>query len=126
MRRWGIAITLSLLLGCESPLGLPAQAVPYEPDRAQFIVWWRQVEACSGLRGDYDSVAFYIVPHSYVIPWGDVSAGGLYFIDGNRIVLAGSQATSAQNVRHEMLHALLKLPGHPAAYFRGVCDSLVD
>lgn len=126
MRRLMLLTCSALALGCDSPFAMPDGAVPFVPDRSQYVVWWREVEACSGLRGDYDNVAFYIVPGAYSIEIGDSGALGLWLENGNRIVLPEREALNAGNVRHEMLHSLLKLPGHPAAYFNGVCDALVD
>jgi hypothetical protein len=127
MRRWVAGVVGAVLLACEPLLAVPNGAVPFAPDRQQFIAWWREVEVCSGLRGDFDSVSFYLMPGAQSFTWGGDIVTGLWLEAGNRIVLAEAHANRAGNVRHEMLHALLKVPGHPREYFfQGVCDALVD
>jgi hypothetical protein len=54
------------------------------------------------------------------IPWDGQTALGAW--EGNRIYIAESMLDVPLVVRHEMLHAQLGQPGHPAVF--GTCDSL--
>lgn len=51
---------------------------------------------------------------------------GYWTSAGNRIVLEGDLAANGGVVRHEMLHVLIREPGHPARQFLGTCAGVVD
>jgi hypothetical protein len=126
MRRWALCAITMVLVGCEPPLVPPEGAVPLAPDRAQYLIWWRQVEACSGLRGNFDDVDFFFVPGVSAMVWGNQVVNGVWLEHGNRIILAEGHVDDEDTVRHEMLHSLLFLPGHPAEYFQARCRTLVN
>jgi len=117
-----------LLAGCHNPLA-PWQeidlskAVKIDPS-AQYISWWDELEACSGLSGDVHAVAFYVVPNDTIIQVGNESYWGYWIKSGNKIVLAEKWAASEKLVKHEEMHALLQSPLHPQAYFNGPCGDL--
>jgi hypothetical protein len=90
----------------------------------QFIAWWSELEACSGLSGDVHAVAFYVIPNDSTIQVGSESYWGYWIKNGNRIVLAGAHADSEKLVKHEEMHALLQSASHPPAYFNGPCGDL--
>lgn len=125
----GIALwaLMAGLLSCDLPTApLPDGAVPFAPNPQLTAIWWRQVEECSGRRGDLARIRFYIVPQAQSFEWESVDAIGLWMERGNRIVLASEFAFRDRNVRHEMLHALIRLPGHPREFFKVRCGALVD
>jgi hypothetical protein len=126
-RRWAILVAIGVG-ACTTPTAppLPVGAVAYAPDPNLVAIWWSQVEGCSGLRGDVNAIRWYIVPDAGTFEWDHSEAIGLYQEHGNRIVLASAYAFRDRNVRHEMLHALIKLPGHPPEYFKVKCAGLVD
>jgi hypothetical protein len=128
VRRMLVAALIgSVLTSCEVPTApLPEGAVPYAPYPPQMSFWWQQVEECSGLRGDLSQVRFYIVPNASTFQWQGQEVIGLWIQRGNRIVLASEYAFRANNVRHEMLHALTRIAGHPTEYFVDRCGGLVD
>jgi hypothetical protein len=117
-----------LFVGCHDSLA-PWQeidlskAVKIEPS-TQYIGWWNELEACSGLSGDVHSVAFYVEPNASTIQVGSENYWGYWIKSGNRIVLAGTWATNEKLVKHEEMHALLQSPLHPPAYFNGPCGDL--
>ena len=117
-----------LLAGCHDPLA-PWQeidlskAVKIEPS-TQYIGWWNELEACSGLSGDVHAVAFYVVPNDSIIKVGSESYWGYWIKSGNKIVFAEKWAASEKLVKHEEMHALLQSPLHPQAYFNGPCGDL--
>jgi hypothetical protein len=95
-------------------------------DPSQLRVLWQQVEACSGLAGDFDAVTFY---SARTITRNGKPMGGAWLADGNRIVLAQgifSLENERTLIRHEEMHALVRAPGHPAHFFREVCGDLMD
>ncbi len=122
-----IGILCAFALGCRifpwPPL--PRDAVRFAPPPV-YARWWTMTEACSGITRPLASVEFYRV-HGAKTIWvpfkGD--AGGYYAPSHNRIVLAGEYADDGATVRHEMLHALLQMPGHPRAQFLGRCGGVV-
>jgi hypothetical protein len=118
----------ALLVGCRQPeapweeIDL-SKAVKVEPS-AQYIGWWNELEACSGLSGDVRAVAFYVLPNDSTIQVGSESYWGYWIKEGNKIVLAGTWTNSEKLVKHEEMHALLQSALHPPAYFNGPCGDL--
>ena len=111
------------LLACQSPTAFtPPGAVPFDPP-AIYRTWWAEVEACSGLRGDFDAVRWYRVdpPNEVRLPTGR-PVRGFWASNGNRIFIRAADLDLPYVPRHEMLHALLRRPGHPAEYFVTRCD----
>jgi hypothetical protein len=83
-------------------------------------------EACSRLSGSLADVSWYVVPGA-----AEISASGdqvsAYYTAGNHtIVLAGESLYDGGTVRHEMLHALRRRPGHPRSDFLENCGGIVD
>lgn len=120
------ALILFLVEGCD-PTGslLPPRAEPFIPPRV-YEQWWQLTEQCSGLTGDFAAVSWYRVPGVADIPLGDGTlAAGEWDERANRIVLAGDEELAGDLVRHEMLHALLRAPGHPRAAFISRCRGTV-
>lgn len=105
---------------------LPKGAIAMTPP-PQYDLWWRLTERCSGLSGALGAIAWYTVPDvdslidSPLREW----VRGEYIPAEHRIILAGHSRADAFVVRHEMLHALLNRPGHPAEYFQDRCYGVV-
>lgn len=105
---------------------LPAGAVRYEPPGV-YATWWQVVEECSATTGDLSAVTWYQVPNTLSIPVESIgNVGGYWSQTNNEIVLAGASMLDGGIVRHEMLHALLREPGHPRAEFLGACGGTVE
>jgi hypothetical protein len=105
---------------------LPTGALAFSAPAA-YRTWWSLVESCSGLTGDFNAVQWYQVPGTttFVVP-GSGPANGVWYSNGNIVVLAGDSAQSGQTVRHEMLHSLIgPVSGHPAQYFYTKCGGVV-
>ena len=83
-------------------------------------------ESCSGVQGSLDAVSFYEVPGVADFDNHGKRVLGYWSDAGNRIVLAGNAALDGGNVRHEMLHALIRVGGHPRDQFLEKCAGLVD
>lgn len=136
-RRWplrvnwaGPRIALALMVVCSISAcdlitaPLPPNAMRFAPP-AVYARWWAMTEECSGRSGDLGAVDWYRVPGSQFIHGGQ-PVGGYWTSYSNRIVLAEEGIEEGDIVRHEMLHALLRVGGHPRSQFLGSCASLVD
>ena len=136
MRRTGglpRVATLSFMLGCacaatvavactDLTYPLPDGAIQWTPP-ARFALWWRMTESCSGRQGDLRAVRWYVVPNATSIDVDGQQVHGETI--GNRIVLADSHRLDGPLVRHEMLHALLGVGGHPRDAFLVACNDVV-
>lgn len=116
--------TLGLINCSATTAPLPRNAAQFAPP-AVYTRWWAMTEACSGLSGSMSGVRWYHVP-GYLLTVNNQEASGYWSSDGNRIVLVDETMDEGDGVRHEMLHALLRVGGHPRAQFLGACASLVD
>ena len=117
-----------LTLGCQglTDPALPADTVRFVPPPV-YAQWWATTEACSGITRSFDAVQFYKVLNASTIPdntYGEVAA--YWSPVSNRIVLADFYEMQGKLVRHEMLHALLRVSGHPPEYFQGRCADVVQ
>lgn len=82
-------------------------------------------EACSGLHGSFSSIDWYVVPGTTTLPGTHGEYQGEWFVQGNRISLASAEQFDGSLVRHEMLHALLGVDGHPRSEFLDRCAGTV-
>jgi len=118
---------LGLLAGCELPTEesfLPTAAIEITPPQ-DYLSWWNQTRQCSGLDGTFSQLHWYVVPGVSTIANDHDEVAGFWLAGRRAIVLAGWYQLSPLVVRHEMLHALLRVPGHPAEYFRVRCAGVV-
>jgi len=113
-----------LVGGCtyEPTPALPDGAVSFEAPTA-YVTWWDRTSECSGISGDMARVEWYVVPDVATFPTEQGEKVGIRVRTGDRIqiVLAGQYQLHEMVVRHEMLHALLREPGHPDEYFTERC-----
>ena len=103
---------------------LPAGAVPWTAP-ARFALWWRMTESCSGRSGDLGYVRWYIVPDADSIEVDGQRYDGFWLGAPDRIVLVDAKRLDGPLVRHEMLHALLGVSGHPRDPFLASCEGIV-
>lgn len=123
--RW-ICLFAVGIVACESPTApLPVGAEPFEAP-AVYARWWEITKECSGLSGDLSSIRWYVVPGVMDIAYKDGSrVAGWYDSRSHRIVVAGEQQLFGDVIRHEMLHALLRVRGHPRGMFIQRCGGVV-
>ena len=121
-----LVLLVPLLSACElATAPFPDGAVAFDAP-AVYAQWWSLTEQCSGLTGDFSQVRWYVVPGTTELPYaGESSVGGIWYPQGNRIVLADGQQLAGDLVRHEMLHALLMTGGHPRSAFVDHCEGTV-
>jgi len=127
MRRVAGAILLPwLLTACgsatEPTSDLPAGAVAISVSQS-YSEWFAKTEACSGIQGTISSIQFFVVPGVTTFSTTDGDKQGLWIKQGkeSRIVIAGALQEHEMVVRHEMLHALIGVAGHPVGLFDGQC-----
>jgi hypothetical protein len=79
---------------------------------------WTRAEACSGRRGNFDRIRWWVVPgvETFEYSPGQPYADGLWGSAGD-ITLAGAVLSHPMVVRHEMLHALGFGVDHPRSPF---------
>lgn len=117
-------LTAMQLAACVDPTGpLPSGAEAFEPPRA-YARWWALTEACSGTSASYRAVTWYRAPGASILHQGRELAG-FWRANGNAIVLADEHVYDGPTVRHEMLHAILRRPGHPREQFLEACSALL-
>jgi hypothetical protein len=84
------------------------------------------VKSCSGLTGSFDDIRWYSTTSLLRDPNdNDETVAGYWSLAGNRIVLYANDTIAGAVVRHEMLHALLRVPGHPRSAFLQACGGVV-
>jgi len=121
---------LFVLLGtasaCDAPtvFEFPRNAIPWSPP-VQYDFWWALTEACAGRQGNLRDVQWYLWPEPGAIPFDGKLYDGYWWPRDNRIMLASGATDDGQVVRHEMLHQLLQLDGHPPEYFDQRCEGIV-
>jgi hypothetical protein len=113
---------------CDAPttplVAFPERAVPWSAP-AQYPVWWSLTEACAGRQGNMNDVQWYLWQDGPILLEGKWYEG-YWWQDGSRILLSAEFTSDGQVVRHEMLHQLLQLEGHPTQYFDERCEGVVS
>lgn len=125
-----------LLMGCAKSLHPGLSSAPYSPTAPEhahynprpivYETWWAEVEKCSHLTGDLDSAVFFLVPEDTQIGFtyrGDILLG--LWIWPHYIYIDEYYEYNAAVVRHEMLHNLLQIGGHPEKYYCEMCKDYV-
>lgn len=115
-----LAVICCLLTACMGPFDPFAGAEPFSPPTV-YREWWAQVEACSGTTGNFSAVRWYTrdaFDRPSKVATSDYAT--------QSVVLLPSIIEDGMAVRHEMLHLLLKQPGHPVEYFETRCGSIVE
>jgi hypothetical protein len=122
---WYLSLAfIACVATCRMTTGIdfPSGAEPMEPQPV-YRDWWTMVEACAGRTGNFDAIHWY----SIGIYWIDGQlAAGVWFEDGNRIVISSPWLLDGGAVRHEMLHALLQRGDHPREYFVTRCGGVIS
>jgi hypothetical protein len=119
---------LGLAMSCRSDSTgpLPAGATPFVPP-ASYLIWWREIEQCSGVSGGYSAVHWYVVADvPYFTVGSDMRVRGRWEPVGNSITIAGWLTSDSLVVRHEELHAVLQTGDHPTEYFDTKCGTIIS
>jgi len=116
--RYRTLLLVFVATGCGDAFAPPPGTTPLDPPPI-YSDLWREVEACSGVSGNMDVIRWFMVQ-------GGSFLCGLHFCDGlwvspHNIYLSDLAAHDLQGdnyltVRHEMLHELIRKPGHPPVF----------
>lgn len=103
------------LFGCAFE---PPGAEPFAPP-AEYRALWDSAQACSGRRGDFAHLRFFVVPgYSFDCPGGRCAG----HTEGRTIWLAEDWHEHAMVVKHELIHAL-GVGDHPYRPFTDPCHA---
>lgn len=103
----------------------PADAIPLDMP-PQYVLWWEMTERCAARQGDLSLVDWYFVPGVESLWILGKEYHGVWWPNGNRVVIAEGALDRGRLVRHEMLHVLLGVPGHPRHAFGESCAGIVS
>lgn len=125
MRLW-LLVSVVVTVGCVDllepriePTVPGARPMAVIPD--SFVVYWKQIDDCSGQPRPMTS-AFFLVDS---VGFGTLGLTvGLYQTNADRITLSLMGYADPMIVRHEMLHAH-GFPNHEPAFRSGPCAALV-
>lgn len=116
IRRTLLFAALVLTAGCQPEI--PTGAARWEPP-AVYREWFARTQSCSGLRGDFDRIEWYVVPgRSFDCASGECAG---HWQSGHTIFIAEAWVHHEMVVRHEMLHDLVGRTGHPDPPFGDPC-----
>ena len=106
---------------------LPAGAVAITAP-AGYQAWYAKTEQCASLTGNYSSIKWYVVPNvsQFNSEFGATVALWRKSNNDNIIIVSGDYKDDEMVVRHEMLHSLLQVDGHPPTYFVADCHLTWD
>ena len=115
VRLVGAAGLLAALTGCGFD---PVGDVPLDPPPI-YREWFAKTEACSGRMGSFDRLRWSVIEgHSFSCSSGECAG---HWRTNHHIFLAGDWVMDEMVVRHEMLHDLLGVTGHPDPPFGDGC-----
>ena len=98
----------------------PPGATPFDPP-ATYRGLWDSAQSCTGRRGAYTGLRFFIVPgRSFPTPESERAVG---HTDGQTIYIAEDWADHPMVVKHEMIHALGFGSSHPRVPFETPCGA---
>lgn len=89
-----------------------------------YATWWKEMETCSGHTRDMSKTKFSVydtTTDAVYIDSRQEDVLGWWTMFENSIVFIGKSAEVPHSVKHEMLHAILNMHGHPPEYFVFKC-----
>ena len=125
--RWSTLAFVPLLAACDRPVAplLADGAKRFQPPPV-YQLWWEMTVQCSGRRAPLAAVRWYFVPGARTVEVNGDRHAGYWSSAGNSIVLAEEAMLYGPLVRHEMLHSLTEIGGHPREEFLSRCGGIVD
>jgi hypothetical protein len=96
----------------------PEGDVPLDPPPV-YREWFAKTQACSGLKGNFDRLTWSVIEGPSFRCSSGQCAG--HWSKNHHIYLAGDWVMDEMVVRHEMLHDMIGIPGHPAPPFGRGC-----
>jgi len=115
VRLVGAAGLLAAATGCGFD---PVGDVPLDPPPI-YREWFAKTEACSGRMGSFDRLRWSVIEgYSFSCSSGECAG---HWRTNHHIFLAGDWVMDEMVVRHEMLHDILGVTGHPDPPFGDGC-----
>lgn len=122
-----VALGAGVLAGGACSLDTGPEGVPHLQRESfiagpDYVAWWSEIQACSGLAGAFDRLSFFVVVEPLFVqgrqfPCGPngVMCNGMWE-PPHDITLAPAHLDTERLVKHEMLHDLLEAAGHPPVF----------
>ena len=108
-----VIMATAFLCGCLDPFAVPLGTERFEPP-GLYSEYWRAVEQCSGLRGQFDRIRWYAVPTTpFTCP---TTAGSCYGLWREPHDIFVERTAPYLIVGHEILHDLLQRGDHPPVF----------
>ncbi|MDX1392908.1 MAG: hypothetical protein R3195_00900 [Gemmatimonadota bacterium] len=90
------------------------------PTPIEYAAWWDEISECSGEQGDFDALRVYVVVaplelNGTAFPCGGELCNGIWERPHD-ITFAPAHIGDETLVKHEMLHDLIRVAGHPAVF----------
>jgi len=90
------------------------------PTPTEYLPWWEEISACSGESGDVGELRIFVVVSPLALqgaafPCGTELCNGVWE-SPHDITLAPKHADNETLVKHEMLHDLIGVSGHPPVF----------
>jgi len=86
----------------------------------EWATWYSQAESCAGKPSEFSRVRWYTVERVDELDGTATNIIGVTCVDDIYLV-----STAEANVRHEILHHLLGVQGHPSEFFTRCAEDLV-
>jgi len=116
------------VVGCSDfGVNIPDEATPFTPPEI-YRQWWLDIEGCAQRYGDFNAIRWFKVPDSYLFSsagYKSESIAAQTYFKSNVIIVRESYLLVAPIIRHEMLHILVPVKGHPRQYFRSECAKVL-
>lgn len=130
MRLFRLALIALALAACQNPAAPPFPAFRWVTAPPSYRTWYTEMEACSGLRGDYELLQFGVAD-AVIIGSDSTYKGG--WLAPHTVVMRAGFELNEHYVKHEFMHDLLqrKATGdsrvdHPLEFFlTGPCGPLL-
>ena len=116
-RSWLGVMGVGLWLGAGCAFE-PEGAERFQPPE-EYREWFTKTESCSKRSGNFDRIEWYVVP-GRDFPCSSGRCVG-HWRDDHVIYIAAQHLQEEMVVRHEMLHDLLGIAGHPDPPFGASC-----
>ncbi len=123
MKKYLLFALLAVAGGCSSPTAPVGSDITRLDAPGIYRTWYSQIEACSGLKGNYDALT---LQGAKSIAVGSDSYSG-YWTPPHTITIRVETDWLYDEtlVKHEFMHDLLQSGTHPSQYFNGICGNLI-
>lgn len=130
MRLFRLALIALAVAACQNPAAPPFPAFRWMSPPPEYATWYAEIEACSGLRGNFAAIQFGVA--DAVIIGSDSTYKGGWLPPHTIVIRSGFELTKLV-VTHEFMHDLLQRKStgdsrvdHPPEFFlTGPCGPLL-